>query len=136
MNKIFLNAFCATVLTGSFLFINHASATEEYDAKKFGPKSPIIMDQPINVIFEHRVHTDQVGLTCNECHDALFVMQRGVTPKKDQTMVSLAKGKSCGACHDGRTAFASNTRCNACHIKPKDMKASDPHPHTDTQGSH
>lgn len=94
------------------------------------------MEQPINVTFDHRVHTDLIGLACNECHDALFVMQRGVTPVKDQTMTALAKGKSCGACHDGRTAFASNTRCNACHIKPKDLKASDPHPHTDSHGSH
>ena len=136
MNKIVFNAFCAIVLTGSFLFLNAASATEEDDEKKFGPKSQIIMEHPVNVVFEHRVHTDQIGLECSECHDALFAMQRGVTPKTDQIMTSLAKGKSCGACHDGRTAFASNTRCNACHIREKNMKSSDPHPHAATSAAH
>ena len=136
MNKKFFNTLCVTLFAGSFLLINHASATEKYDTKKFGPESPIIMENPIPVKFDHRVHTDQIGLSCRECHDGLFAMQRGVTPKVDQTMKSLAKGKSCGACHDGKTAFASNTLCNACHIKPKNMKASDPHPHGDAHGSH
>ena len=31
-------------------------------------------------------------------------------------MASLYEGNYCGACHDGDTAFASNTRCTACHI--------------------
>ena len=136
MNKIFFSAFCVTVLSGSFLFISHVSATEGYDVKKFGPKSPIIMEEPINVKFDHRVHTDQIGLACSECHDGLFNMQRGVTPKTDQTMASLAQGKSCGACHDGETAFASNTLCNACHVRAKDLKVTDPHPHGDGHGSH
>lgn len=135
MNKFFFNAFGVTMLVGSFLLANNASATEGYDVKKFGPKSPIIMDEPVNVIFDHRVHTDQIGLECNACHDGLFAMQRGVTPKSDQTMSSLTQGKSCGACHDGETAFASNTLCNACHIRPENLKESDPHPHGDTQGA-
>ncbi len=136
MNKIFFSALCVAVLAGNCLFIGHAAATEGYDVKKFGPQHPIIMEKPINVKFDHRVHTDQIGLACNECHDDLFNMQRGITPKIDQNMAALIKGKSCGACHDGDTAFASNTRCNACHIKPKDMKDSDPHPHGEAHGNH
>lgn len=136
MNKICLSSLGVAMLAGNLLLVSHATATEEYDVKKFGPKNNIIMEQPVNVIFEHRVHTDLIGLECNACHDGLFAMQRGVTPKGDQTMTSLAKGKSCGACHDGKTAFASNTRCNACHVKSKNMTASDPHPHTDAHGGH
>ncbi len=87
------------------------------------------MDKPINVIFDHRVHTEQAGLECAACHDDIFAMQRGVTPKSGQTMSALAEGESCGACHDGETAFASNTMCNSCHFQPKDLKTTDPHPH-------
>lgn len=131
MNKFFFNALCATMLTGGFLLTAHASAaTEGYDVKKFGPKSVITMEKPANVVFEHRVHTDQMGLECAACHDDLFVMQRGVTPNTAQSMAALAQGESCGACHDGETAFASNTRCDACHTRAKKIKTSDPYPHS------
>ncbi len=130
MNKFFLSTFCISSLIGGILLSSNVSATEDYDSKKFGPKSPIIMESPTNVIFDHRVHTEEVGLECSACHDDLFAMQRGVTPKVDQTMSALSEGKSCGACHDGETAFASNTLCNSCHFQPKNLKPSDPHPHT------
>lgn len=132
MNKFFFGALGVATIVGGFLLNSHASAAEGYDSKKFGPENPIIMDKPINVIFDHRVHTEEIGLACAACHGTLFAMQRGVTPKTDQTMSGLAKGKSCGACHDGKTAFASNTRCNSCHFQPKDLKPSDPHPHVVT----
>lgn len=137
MKKISLTALGIAIFVGSFLLISNAVATEGYDEKKFGPKSPIIMEHPVNVRFDHRVHTDDVGLECAACHEDLFAMQRGVTPKKDQTMSALAKGKSCGACHDGETAFASNSRCNECHIASKGKKSvSDPHPHNDAVPAH
>jgi len=137
MNKIFITAIGIVIITGSFLLTGKVHATESYDTKKFGPKNPIIMEHPVNVHFDHRIHTDQIGLECGSCHDTLFPMQRGVTPPKNQNMHSLAKGKSCGACHDGETAFASNTRCNACHIAAKGMESpSDPHPHADTIKMH
>jgi len=132
MNKSFFSAVGVLTLIGGFLLSSHVFAAESYDSKKFGPKNPIIMDSPVNVIFDHRVHTEQVGLACAACHGDLFAMQRGVTPKIDQTMSALVKGRSCGACHDGETAFAANTLCNSCHFQPKDMKSSDPHPHTVT----
>jgi hypothetical protein len=31
-------------------------------------------------------------------------------------MATLYEGGYCGACHDGSTAFASDTRCTTCHI--------------------
>ncbi len=132
MDTFVFKAFLLSMLISGFLFSSHVCASEDYESKKYGPKTPIIMDTPINVIFEHRVHTEEVGLECAACHDDIFVMQRGVTPKTGQTMKALAKGNSCGACHDGETAFAANTRCNSCHFKPKDLKSSDPHPHGST----
>jgi c(7)-type cytochrome triheme protein len=33
-------------------------------------------------------------------------------------MAEMEKGKSCGACHDGKTAFATTANCAKCHKKP------------------
>lgn len=121
MNRNYVIALGASILTGSFLLAGQATATEDYDEKVLGPKSPIIWDTPTKIIFEHKSHTEDIGLECSECHDEVFAMQRGAAPKTGKlTMASLAEGKFCGACHDGDTAFASNTNCSACHIPPED----------------
>ena len=121
MNSKSTIALGAVLLTGSLLFASQAVATEEYDVKAFGPKRPIVWDKPTKVVFEHRTHTDTLGLACVECHGELFAMQRGVAQKSGKlTMASLAEGKFCGACHDGETAFASDTNCAACHTLPED----------------
>ncbi len=110
-----------TLLTGSFLFAGSASAADKYDVIAFGPKNPIVWNKPVKVIFNHQSHTDDIGLECNACHGELFAMQRGVAPKTGKlSMASLAEGKFCGACHDGETAFASDTNCSACHLIPDD----------------
>jgi len=75
------------------------------------------------VIFTHKTHTMDMGLSCDACHDELFEMMAGAAEEKaDFTMESLYAGKYCGACHDGSMAFASNTRCTTCHIGVKGMK--------------
>ncbi len=128
MNSKFYTALGATVLAGSFMFTSQAIATDGYDAKAFGPESPIIWDKPTKVVFVHQSHTDEIGLECSECHDDIFSMQRGVAMRTGKlTMASLAEGKFCGACHDGDTAFASDTNCTACHIAPEgDITWEDP----------
>jgi len=121
MNKRSMIALGATLVAGSFLFASQAAANEEYDVRAFGPKSPIVWDKPTKVVFEHRTHTDDIGLSCAECHGELFAMQRGVALRTGKlTMASLAEGKFCGACHDGDTAFASDSNCTACHAVPED----------------
>ncbi len=121
MNTNFVNAVVVTILAGPFLLASHALAKEEYDVKAFGPKNPIVWEKPVKVIFEHKVHTDDMELECSSCHAELFAMQRGVAPKTGKlSMASLAKGQFCGACHDGDSAFATDTNCAACHIIPKD----------------
>ena len=118
------NVFIAagiTLLAGSFLLISNTAASDDYDVKAFGPKSPIVWNKPVQVIFEHRTHTDDIGLECSACHGELFAMQRGVAERSGKlTMASLADGLFCGACHDGKTAFASNSNCVACHEIPED----------------
>jgi c(7)-type cytochrome triheme protein len=91
---------------------------EPYDEDTYGPEAPIVWEKPVKaVVFEHKVHTKDAGLSCDSCHDSIFEMEKGAAEQKDDfTMEKLYKGSYCGACHDGSTAFASNTRCTSCHI--------------------
>ena len=34
---------------------------------------------------------------------------------KGVTMAQMEKGKTCGACHNGRIAFRHNGNCDKCH---------------------
>ncbi|MEN8198445.1 MAG: c(7)-type cytochrome triheme domain-containing protein [Thermodesulfobacteriota bacterium] len=120
MNKNVVTAVTAAMLTGTFLLGTNASATDDYDVRAFGPKHPIVWDKPTKVVFEHRMHTDNIGLECSACHGDIFAMQRGVALRSGKlTMAAMAEGQFCGACHDGETAFASDTNCAACHTLPE-----------------
>ncbi len=83
----------------------------------------IVFSKPaMAVVFDHKIHRD-AGLECDSCHDEIFEMETGnAESRKDFTMESLYQGKYCGSCHDGETAFASNTRCTLCHIGVKGYK--------------
>jgi c(7)-type cytochrome triheme protein len=91
---------------------------EEYDEDTYGPEAPIVWEKPVrSVVFDHKIHTMGAELDCDSCHDDLFEMEAGVAEEnEDFTMATLYEGGYCGSCHDGSTAFASNTRCTACHI--------------------
>ena len=91
---------------------------EPYDEDTYGPEAPIIWTKPVKaVIFNHKTHTMDNDLDCDSCHDDLFQMEAGAAEEEeDFVMESLYAGNYCGACHDGSTAFASDTRCTACHI--------------------
>jgi c(7)-type cytochrome triheme protein len=81
----------------------------------------IVFTKPVKaVIFEHKGHVD-MGLDCASCHDKAFEMRTGAAEEHPEkfTMEALYAGKYCGACHNGSDAFASNTRCNTCHIGVK-----------------
>jgi c(7)-type cytochrome triheme protein len=69
------------------------------------------MDDVAPAVFPHWVH--RMAYTCYACHDGLFKMKTGETLV---TMDQIQSGQSCGACHDGKTAFISNlSTCNRCH---------------------
>ena len=121
MKKILLLLILTTFLFTAVLLSassDEQAKDEEYDEDKYGPAHPIVWLKPVkSVIFEHKVHTMEVGLDCESCHDELFEMEAGAAEEsEDFTMASLYEGAYCGGCHDGETAFASNTRCTACHI--------------------
>lgn len=82
------------------------------------PKT-IVFEKPVKaVIFDHTMHTEDLGLECNGCHNDLFKMKLGdaETQPEKFTMEALYNGKYCGGCHDGENAFASDTQCTTCHI--------------------
>jgi c(7)-type cytochrome triheme protein len=71
-------------------------------------------------IFHGKKHLER-GIKCAECHN------KDVFPEKKFgsvkiTMKTIAQGKHCGVCHNGKRAFGVTGNCNRCHpIKSGDM---------------
>lgn len=65
-----------------------------------------------NVNFSHKNHTTLYK--CGECHTTIF---NTIRSKTKVSMKEMESGKSCGACHDGKTAFSVATEkdCDKCH---------------------
>ena len=59
--------------------------------------------------FSHTGHLARYG--CTACHPLLYPLGRGTAVG----MTAMEKGQSCGACHDGKTAFPVTARCDYCH---------------------
>jgi c(7)-type cytochrome triheme protein len=110
--------YCGACHDGDTAF----NANSQCDACHHAPTEAIIFTKPVKaVVFEHTNHIGQ-GLECDSCHgDGLFKMETGAAEAQPEafTMQALYDGQYCGACHDGDTAFASNTRCTICHIGVK-----------------
>jgi len=65
---------------------------------------------PPPAVFPHWVH--RIRYTCYACHPG-----RIQPPATPLTHEAMAGGQGCGACHDGRTAWAiSFATCTRCHI--------------------
>lgn len=64
-----------------------------------------------NVTFPHSAHIELLG-GCDSCHPDLFKAKRGANKA---TMEDMENGKSCGACHDGSSAFSVAEDCESCH---------------------
>lgn len=63
-----------------------------------------------NVTFSHTSHT---GIyKCSECHSKIYGTHRS---KTKISMKAMEEGKSCGACHDDKTAFSVKSNCATCH---------------------
>jgi len=113
----------STILTTGFaalaaflLLASTGFSTENYDADEYGPEESIEWNKPINATFDHKVHTMDAGLECADCHDELFSEEAGAAAEEENfTMAAMAEGQFCGACHDGDSAFATDTNCGACH---------------------
>jgi len=66
------------------------------------------------VTFSHESHVAGADIKCRACHTKLFINQ---AKHVRETMATMKKGRSCGACHDGKTAFdmTDRTACVGCH---------------------
>lgn len=61
--------------------------------------------------FPHWVH--RIRYKCYACHPDLFAMKAGANA---MSMDAIQEGKFCGACHNGKIAWAVGfDTCNRCH---------------------
>jgi len=60
------------------------------------------------VNFNHMLH----GAECDLCHPQIFQQKNN---SNHTTMKAMEKGKSCGACHNGKKAFSVTGNCVTCH---------------------
>ncbi len=64
-----------------------------------------------NALFSHELHSDIYS--CSDCHPDIFLPDRSQRPVL--SMDEMVDGRSCGACHDGDTAFSVEDNCDSCH---------------------
>jgi len=84
--------------------------------KGFKPKDIVFNLKGVTAVtFKHSFHAQVYP--CKECHTRIFPYKALVGKA---TMDDMTKGKSCGACHNGKEAFASSGDCDRCHkgLKP------------------
>jgi len=75
------------------------------------------------VIFRHTTHTAFAGGQCVACHPQPFKI---LHPTRQASHEEMNAGRSCGICHDGRTAFSTGdpAACQSCHTgMPKRAEA-------------
>jgi c(7)-type cytochrome triheme protein len=66
-----------------------------------------------SIIFSHQKHlaSRAINDNCNICHEKIYRTKS----KRPVTMAEMEKGRSCGACHEGRSAFPL-AECSGCHM--------------------
>lgn len=67
-----------------------------------------------DVVFSHQTHVEGMQLACTACHDKLYL---NTQKHAAVSMKQMRKGKSCGACHNGKKAFSVKSDCAKCHKK-------------------
>ena len=71
------------------------------------------------VVYTHSVHPTD----CGQCHPKVFKKKNN---SNHTTMKAMEKGKSCGACHNGKKAFSVKANCVSCHAGDISYKVEDP----------
>jgi c(7)-type cytochrome triheme protein len=73
-------------------------------------------DSPGQVVFNHSTHVDAARPDCTSCHPRPFrILKSSTAPREPITHERMDKGQQCGACHDGKKAFALADDCTMCH---------------------
>ena len=99
MKRIIAAVACLSLLVAGVAFAAVGGGDVTIKSKK-GP-----------VVFSHDKHVG-MGQECTQCHDGLFTDSKS---HKTVTMKQMQQGKSCGACHNGKTAFTVKGNCKNCH---------------------
>ncbi|MFZ3072366.1 MAG: c(7)-type cytochrome triheme domain-containing protein [Thermodesulfobacteriota bacterium] len=86
---------------GNFVLMTH---NEEMERQKLAP-----------VLYPHWVH--RLFFRCKVCHEGIEKMKRGANDISHKTM---AEGKFCGACHNGKLSFPADKDCERCHMAGTD----------------
>jgi len=63
------------------------------------------------VVFSHDLHIDKTKGKCRSCHNGKVITGNS----KNVTMKEMEKGRTCGACHNGKGAFTVTGNCSRCH---------------------
>ncbi len=101
------------VLVGATLAVEGVEGDVVFKRESGGGGTPV-------AVFPHWSH--RIRYKCYACHPALFEMKAGT---KAITMDDIVAGKFCGACHNGKIAWAvSFQTCNRCHIEEREAGAS------------
>jgi c(7)-type cytochrome triheme protein len=107
----------AGLLVGAALLAGGALAAQVLPKLPDGLPLPQSADSPAQVTFNHVTHVDEAKPACTTCHPSLFrILPKGSPrPKATITHAAMEKGELCGACHDGKKAFALADDCTLCH---------------------
>jgi c(7)-type cytochrome triheme protein len=78
--------------------------------KGYKPGNILFKTEAGEANFSHDIHLGMYK--CVDCHTKVFPYKAGALKAK---MDDMDKGKSCGACHNGKDAFISSGDCVKCH---------------------
>lgn len=100
---------------GVLVFVLSAALAGAATLKMPGPiEMPKSADSPGKVVFSHETHVDPDQPRCTTCHPKEFRILKS-TARTPVTHERMEKGGQCGACHNGKAAFALDQDCTVCH---------------------
>jgi c(7)-type cytochrome triheme protein len=107
----------AALVTGVGVALSLGAARAADEPRVELPPDPVYStseDSPAPVVFRHWTHVPLEGNRCDGCHIGLFKI---LEPTRQATHEEMDAGQSCGTCHDGQRAFATQDgdACLNCH---------------------
>jgi c(7)-type cytochrome triheme protein len=122
MRKTLRRIGLAAVALAAVLGTASLARTEEPKIKQVMPNLPADYnwpkgkDSPGQVSFSHESHVDLKKPDCTTCHPRLFkILEKGQNADgKRIEHKRMEAGEQCGACHNGKAAFAMKD-CETCH---------------------
>lgn len=118
--------YCGACHNDGMAFGTTSSCGECHSA----PTESTLFTYPVKaVLFDHNIHVERGGISCESCHKEVFTMKKGSVEEAEKEQMNSEQGKReyleqihtryCGSCHDGGQAFGYLTRCTVCHIGGK-----------------